>query len=438
MVADRAGNVHVAWSALAIDGLNETDGSKANTVYYTMWNGAEWSIPVDVLAGALTDQDVEVSDIFVSDYGTIGIIWHSKLGEQISLSKVGDASDAKHWTTAATVPTATFGTMQILPNTNRWIFAYIDDLSRLQIQASDSSGRSWSSPQEIWSVPSSDSAIMSLRSAMDTAGRVHLVWTETASQYGWNGTAIWYARQVDPGNLERWEVREVKRRLNIDDSYVGWPAIAVTPTNQVHLVWSRRTGDMQGRFHQWSQDGGETWSEPKAILPGVSGMTYWNSLVADQQGVVHLLTFAHYATWRNGTWSDSIALLPQGETSLLALTHGNRLHAIWNSFVEDQGGHVVSETGIMYSSKVIPGPTIVPQGFRQSVTEPLPTVTPSPEVSPLLPIPSSETAGRFGLSSQNLSRSSLDPSVLTALGVLPTVLFVLIILVINIMRSRQA
>jgi hypothetical protein len=92
-----------------------------------------------------------------------------------------------------------------------------------------------------------------------------------------------------------------------------------------------------GTFHQWSADGGQTWSVPTQLCGG-AGLTRAPALAVDSAGVVHLAAICTeglaYSCWREGTWStpETIDAGSKGYEPYhpaLVVSEGNRLFVLW-------------------------------------------------------------------------------------------------------------
>jgi hypothetical protein len=112
---------------------------------------------------------------------------------------------------------------------------------------------------------------------------------------------------------------------------------------ELHVVWSGTVG-YAGRYHQWSRDGGQTWSATEK-LPGVeqsfgSGFTEG---VVDSNGVLHLftgITNMSFLSWYAGEWTLLQSVwdvdysygdpVIEGGMPRMVLLNGNRLIALWH------------------------------------------------------------------------------------------------------------
>ncbi|PVE30737.1 hypothetical protein DC030_15335, partial [Enterococcus faecalis] len=85
---------------------------------------------------------------------------------------------------------------------------------------------------------------------------------------------------------EPWQNQEMAAPL------FGASDIAVDAEGNVHLVYGRNIGNRDGRWYQWSQDNGATWTQRQLLFPlaeSASGDTGGYSFVQDSSGTLHLV-----------------------------------------------------------------------------------------------------------------------------------------------------
>ncbi len=429
--ADQAGNVHVVWSAwtgqVPPDWRDQTDA-----IFYSWWNGKHWSTPVDILISP-DDESMYAWNLQVASDGSIILVWKTATAtgyvQNISVSKVGQAENAQNWKTILSIPYADMGTVAIDSLSGDWYYVYIRESTDLLIQTSKDQGLSWSNPFTIWnSLDQAGSVLGETRVVADRQGQIHVVWQENNAEYDWNPTAVWYARGVNIGGMPSFQIREVARRKNQNDSTKGWISICLGNDKQIHLVWSGGTGSREGRFHQWSPDGGITWSEAEPILLGLSGMTQWHGLAVDSSGTLHLLTTAfglsdglttaRYAFWKNGQWSAFQTFMPIGEVANLVVTEGNHLHGVWGANGQ-----------IAYISAQTDAPLVASVPFSGTTISPLyrATETPQADVMPptTTPQPYNTALKSTGVSQQNLGLPALIGTFASLMLILAVIIFAL-------------
>jgi hypothetical protein len=111
-------------------------------------------------------------------------------------------------------------------------------------------------------------------------------------------------------------------------------------------------------MHQWSNDGGETWSQPIEIMPLAAAFGGDNALAKDSAGVLHVVTAVNKgvfsAAWDGTRWLapeqiEGRNMDPHGQQ--LIVCQGNQLHVVYDDRIGD-------ETTVWYSHRVVDTPLI--------------------------------------------------------------------------------
>jgi hypothetical protein len=342
IAVDRQGRVHFLWVSILppIGGAPVSD--EVHAVVYRRLDGDEWTPSNDVLlspgGGGLILGSVAVDD---RDY--LNVLWFDQgATRELFLSQAHSslADDTQHWATVLleSPALAMNGPDLVLEAGGKMHVVYALDNASIVYLFSDDYGDTWSNPKAIWAVSNSQvEAATNPRIAIDARGYLHVVWTVNTRERDWQGNAAFYARSTDGG--DRWSSQEVERSLP-DEPTTAWINVAVREGNEIHLLWNRGVGAVQGRFHSWSPDNGDSWYEPVAFLPaGVSGQTEWPMIAEDSAGVLHLITVADepggptspkYAYWNGSSWSPMYSF-PESSNDLnakLAIGLGDTLHLV--------------------------------------------------------------------------------------------------------------
>jgi len=369
---DAAGNLHVVWNAWV--GPDRPSIWAANTIYYVWWNGEQWSQPADILAASSAAGVLQAGSVAATSDGYLVVAWTENDVVNVSRAPVERASLASAWDTVR-VDTGSNARLAIDSLSGRWLLTFGVEAKYVLLRYSDDLGRSWSVSRVVWSAPSDASAVINQGVYVAGDGSVHMVWSEHVRRRNWGGEAVWHAR-IPPLGAGAFEVREVARSVDMDEPTLDSPVMALNPIGELHLFWNNGVGSTTGRFHQWSSDYGETWSDVHAVFPGLSGQTAPAGLIFDSGDTLHLVSAAdgfgygyavlRYATWKNGQWSEFTTLWPEifpGEHPALAITGGNRLHLFWDFFDHLPNGDLA--TKVMYSSLRLDAPFVQPQGFTE-------------------------------------------------------------------------
>ncbi|MCX6031990.1 MAG: sialidase family protein [Chloroflexi bacterium] len=377
ITSDSAGNVHVVWGNWI--GSDQPEPHSSNTIFYKWWDGSRWSDPVDVLAasGVGGNARVLINGLATTGDGRVVVHWISSAGLLVSDAAIGKADDARNWhTTLIDSSKTNWSALAIDEAGERWYVVFVaEDRDQIRLISSEDAGLTWREPIVLWTTPASSSAPSNPTLSVASDGTVHLAWSETTERREWAGEAIWYAR-MPQGDEKQIGLREVARSSWPDGPTMDWPALATNPTGAVHLFWNNGVGSQTGRFHEWSEDSGVTWSGIEQVFPGeLSGQTGRAGLVFDSAGTLHIVTSAagpegatavRYFTWRNGQYAPYQTLSDVRlfcEYPGVAITNGHQLHVVrpcqvaWRS----------PEPSVpYYISGLVEAPVIGPKGFAEA------------------------------------------------------------------------
>lgn len=423
LVADRANCLHLLFP-------HRQDESVPFGIDYMHWDGKTWSQPVNILVNR--DGSSATNVRAAVDAGqVIHLIW-------------GGGSNALYY---ASVPAALAGRPQawskpkvvgfaiteaaIAVGIDGTIYiAYADTLAvgDVSLTRSNDGGTSWSSPSRV-AVTAEGTMPGRIGLALDDLGGIHATWTEHALPDGWPLTGVFYARSLDRG--KSWQTP-----LMVDDGLHGEIGVAAMGGAQVHLVWRSNIGG-DGTFHQWSGDGGGSWSPPDAFgdRGGISGMP---SFAVDSAGSLHFVIGpAYVASFSGGVLGPYMDVageelrtgLGQGdrwtapERAIIAITSGNRLH-------------VVFETGfqrLWHTTCLVAAPAVAPVALPTVGS----TATPASRETTATTSPSLAPTSAPEASHSSPPPTSSKPLPAAAVGVAAASVLTLTVLVWRIARQKR-
>lgn len=226
-------------------------------------------------------------------------------------------------------------------------------------------GKTWSLSKTILEIKTNVPSTIAAQFIVDGRGRYHVVYAVRSITIG-EYSALGYLRSTDAG--KRWETPLTfspdfpNASMNVIGEYSFGD-------DEIHLTY-----DLPSRLHQWSYDGGETWSQPAPIENGPTigwASGGYNHLVKDSSGVLHVVFASaagvYHSTWNGSSWGvaeqiDQPSFDPHDQQ--LVLCQGNRLSVSYH------GNDFHSE--IWYSEKFLDIPNI-PQ-----LPNPTPILTSTP------------------------------------------------------------
>ena len=419
LVQDPSGVVHAFWSSSPTG----QEGALQAIVYAKYANGA-WSQPADVVMSPL-NKNAQFPCAVVDKLGRLHLFWlapdSAPFGQLYhAWAPVQDAASAQSWTAPILLAQGIYRPAVALDSQGVLHLVYdavLDNKGICYIASSDA-GDTWS---EATCIPTAypvrdEEHEVRPRLAIDSQDQLHVVWVlddySPESKLGYASRAVFYAHSTDRGQSwsEVLTVDEIDGRSPTYDPSThqpDWGNVAVDKEDGVHIVWVG-TPDMQ-RYHQWSSDGGVTWSPREVAIP-TGGYNQWQGIAVDSAGVLHLvwpdLRGIEHTFWtRAGGWAAPV-LIP-GDVggphyASAVVTAGNWLHVVFQSHGGGLKGdtpglilHAMYQTGAPY---VAPQPvptvlpptqqeaTVVPETTRPAVPTHTPTLLPSPTVSGSVPV----------------------------------------------------
>lgn len=434
--ADRAGNLHVVWGEFV-----DPQSSTSDTLYYTRWDGKEWTEPADILItgrgpASQAQNAVWYPACAADGFGRLHVVWTDTHSIYYSRATIGkDVWKAAAWSAPRAIfpnPNAPGGFPHIAVDSQDTIHVVFNTYDEsLHIRSTDG-GQTWSEPISLAVTP--DRATRP-RLLIDDQDILHVGITEVNETD--NGIGILYNRSLDSG--QSWgEAQQLD--ADFDAEYPIEPAIGMDGQDMLHVVW---VGWRNGAFyHQVSADAGASWSRPKEVLRVPGGIGFRATAMAtDSAGALHLLLSyrrdALHQQWTGSGWTQSVNV-SRSETSsdmpTLLVTSGNQLHAVWLEYVAGQGHvHEGGNMEVFYSTASLPAPSLLPSGFLASKDPAAPTGLPSArravrECATATPTPARVSPDRV----PNLESGQSGP--LTVGIVLTTVAMAL---VVGLMRWRR-
>jgi hypothetical protein len=392
ILADSQGREHAVWAHFFRETGDETD---AAILYTRRDSGGIWTAPVDVLvpggegiiadlAGTMDPQD------------WIHLIWRGSDGLYYSSVHAPEADQARAWSKPRVISRGGVGTSSITSGPDGIVHIVYPDVSTspgtvLYIKSTDG-GATWTDPQPVSEPRHSDVQPATANMAVAGSGRLHVVWTETINEFPPSG--VFYTHSDDHGK-SWYEPRMMAGRGH------KWISVGLEAGDErVHLIWTG-TGDVRGKYHAVSRDGGVTWAETEVLFPGGAGYLGFSRFAVDSGGSIHLVTAMgrstaqiaggwtdstwhspgeiFSSTWEDGQWSrpehvSTTIWDPQLERNFPSITisEGNLLSIVWGTY--DLEGE---RRPIWHASRRLESPLIV-----STTAEPAAPPRQSPTVLP--------------------------------------------------------
>ncbi len=384
LLADSQGGVHAFWSQ------NEGEG-----IYYARKTGAfgaspntSWSNPVAILraAGGSADQP----DASQSRDNRIFVVWNANAGElQFSTVEISFSLLPARWSDPQPLPSpragASFPAIALDQDGQIFVIYAIpfNEKRGIYLVRSTDQGRSWSEPAVIFDAEAAGWEMVDRpQLTVSQGGSLHVFW-ERFSFSGHGGLApspleLYYAASENQG--ETWSEPSL-----VSSSPPLGSQILAAGERTVFRTWSVESNGQPTLFYDLSNDDGASWSEPGRVSE-LGNETALHSLVADQNGIVHLLQVREgtsseageqpfvlqRAAWEGQAWGlrDSFDLgLSPVEAMAAAIAADNSVPILYVRQVFNSAGEA-SRQELLFTDRSLPAP--------QETPTPLPSLTPQP------------------------------------------------------------
>lgn len=439
IIGDPAGTLHVFY----VDGwYDQQSGPEGQAIMHMQYANGTWSDPSDVLVSP-TQTTLTLDGIEIDEKGNLHLLWNDTETLYHSIARTKDASKPQEWHTTSVIsgqlPIADIdqdetGTLHVIARPDPFTASYLK---------STDGGVTWSDPVRIITIDDTDSfAIGGVHLAVADPQTIHATWFLAAKEVDWNFWSVWYTRSLDGG--QGWdESREMASPL------FGASDIAVDAKHGVHLVYGRNIGYADGRWHQWSEDGGTTWSAREPLFPGfdyASGDTGGFDFATDSAGRLHLVNSigassgeatAYHMEWQGDSWSQpELVLGHHAHFPRIAIVLGNNL-----DFVAMAG----NEYELWFRNRRVDAPALAPRTTQATISEPaLSPQDATTESSVNTELTNAEVTARSTVSALPPSSTSQRPTAVNGfqysvlIGIIPALLLVIAVIVFRqVTRSTK-
>ncbi len=344
ITADQYGNVHVFW-AEDTTGKPVVDGAALaypNAILYRSLRNGVWSEAVD-LAFTREADFTRFPTALVDPSGVLHLVWIQLSGLYYRHVPVGESGGMQAWSPKSQLVKGDVKEVQLIQVGDRILCLYfINTKDSKSIYASYLTDDPSVQPYLVWSAPYGYAAEF-LSAAIDGHGRIHLVWQVYQPPIT-SGLEVRYSYSEDGGAT--WSrSRLVAQGVPGTDTsvYYAYPWVGTRGNNEIHIQWAQ--GSQTYRWHEYSTDGGQTWSQAVQLWPNLLSQTNSRAVGVDSENNLY---WADVLRYPNGIylmrWTESGWLRPDmgyaisSDTSApkkdryhteflrMTITSGNQMH----------------------------------------------------------------------------------------------------------------
>jgi len=435
---DTQNTTHVIWNQV------NSIANQSSGIYYTFWNGSEWNTPTLISNSTSMVDKKPVAGVDSED--RLFVIWPGGQSGELRMSRA--AADK------ASSPTEWEGPNEITPvhltgqspdivtdGDGTILLAYavpINEDRGIYLTISADDGDNWGKAIQVFDGAAAQWEIVDNPKITLGGLNYHVLWERTSLQGSKMVSDLYYSRSQDSGST--WSEPEIVTQEQVVQS-----DIIGLNEQIIHRVWVTDNSNLYSLSHQYSIDGGSTWSDA-TVLTGFDETVDAFNLIADESNRLHLAIISRKGTtlpalqhyiWDNSSWENEEGVEQVGNViapnSLdTAINNLGNFVVIYSEENQLEESHELSQL-IMFTSRLItlpqhdPTPTSVITPTPILANDALGTATPmltetaQPTATPLL-TSSNTTSQNNGNSFFNRSWGGLMMGVILT-GIMVVIIF---------------
>lgn len=408
IVSDPSGYAYLFWSE-DIEGERFRFTGSGNTLFCVMWDGSEWSQPIDVMispkrGGVLGHRAI------VDASGTVHMIWFGDNPAKVFYSQAPafeGCQNATSWSTPvelATEISATENSVALAyeaPYTLHVIYARgpqgaePEEPRGVTYIKSTDSGLNWSQSLDLYVTPDPRRGASNLQLNLLNDHALFATWTEWDATG--NGQHIFFTQSADSGLA--WGIpQEVAATTSLEYEHDWLSMVALPETERIAAIWEG--GERAYRQMRFSDDDGETWSPRRRLFEELVGENGYTEFVYDAVGRLHLFLAnrgisgrfepsdigLYHSVWEGNRWRPPELL--QGINPMVnpkvAILGGDQFVAAWYSSTNDPLANKDRENTFASGDIIVMTGTIDDTPRLASVDLPSPTPRPTVTATPTI------------------------------------------------------
>ncbi len=376
-IGDHSGFVHAFWT----EKTDAQQGDVTNYIVYRVWEGQRWSAPSDILV-ATGVADAWVADVALSpDQDRLYLLWTDGSGVNVSSADRHRATDAKAWYTVRVAAGGTLRPALTVDDQGNIHVIYTDYLTGSNVMRhieSEDGGATWSPTTDVWTTADTGLAFDYAKLVAGQSGILHAAWQVGERDKDWLPFTVLYTHSMDGGMT--WT--EPMGFQSYERGYAN-PELLEDSQGRLHLFMNGAAGTLDGHFYVWSDNAGQTWSPVQPLVGYPGGRSGFPRLAADSTGTLHVVmgsglqdpgssAIVISSFLAGSSWTPPTIVATNetggfsGDAPALAITGGNQLHVfVWTQ---------QDPAEILYSTCLLPIPTLTPVPTPVYVAQALPTI----------------------------------------------------------------
>lgn len=430
MAADRYGRLHMIWSSGVAEGRNE-EQLETDTIFYAVWQDGNWTEPVDILTD---ERLATADAIVITPDDRVLVSWRNYSSLYLSEASLDQARSARNWSTQDMGLGSVADSDLFADDQNNIHLVYSAHVpaqgkGALGYQVALAGAETWSQPIEFLTFDGSRELLTNVQIHVDGEGKLHSVFNRNTAEENWLPTGVYYIASDDSG--QTWtSPEEVFLGARAAYPYLSPGA----ELGRLYMTWLRGVGNIDSKYLRQSDDGMQWTTPQLVFqdLQGLNGAMpivfdstgteYW-VMSGDTIGGS---TQIHYSRQSNDSgWSTPLSISPDlrdSEFPEALIINGNQLHIVWNEFINDDIYHVVCQ---LDAPEIIPAATPAPGIAVQLSSSDSPTsatpvvedVTPDASQSIALTVPVAQTPPPSTRSAVQVILFAVVPSFILVVGV---------------------